>query len=304
MKLFALLAWFDEDPAWLERCITQLAELPVDHLIAVDGAYALYPGGRPRSPLINYEAIHRACFQTKIAVTIHTPSTVWEGNECEKRTALFRLADQHSTDGKDWYLVVDTDEFAKQSPPDLRDRLRTSVFDVANATLSEPHPTGRRRDYPMPMLFRSIHGITVEGNHFTYKTPDHRTLWGNVLVEKNLAPRLDIEDLVFDHLTEFRHPDRRKAAREYYDIRDDTSAEDFECNVDGCTRHAKHTLPFKWKRVPDGEGYAANWCAVCPEHRASVCEQGIRQLTDLGEPDAEALYFRKQWAVMPGLIEA
>lgn len=300
-RIVALLAWYDEDPAWLERAITALAKVPVNHLVAIDGAYSLWNRGRPRSALSQYEAIHRACWKTHIGLTLHIPETTWAGNECEKRSKLFELGDQEARANKDWFLILDADEFITDVPDDLHDQLKTSVFDVANVTFSEPHPSGRRRDYPIPILFRAIPGIHVVGNHFTYKTPDGRLLWGNVLTD-HLEPRLDLTGLRLDHMTEFRHEDRRTAAKTYYQVRDDTNAEDFECNMDGCTNHAKHTLPYKWKRVPDGEGFAANWCAVCPDHRDHVAAEGIAQLIDLGEPNAAELYARKQWIVMPGAI--
>ena len=51
MKLVAVLIWYDEDPQLLYETVTRLGRIPVDALVALDGAYDLYPGGQARRRL-------------------------------------------------------------------------------------------------------------------------------------------------------------------------------------------------------------------------------------------------------------
>jgi hypothetical protein len=51
LKLVAVLIWYDEDPQLLYETVTRLGRIPVDALVAVDGAYDLYPGATGSSPL-------------------------------------------------------------------------------------------------------------------------------------------------------------------------------------------------------------------------------------------------------------
>lgn len=285
-RIIALLSWYDEDPAWLKRALLALQPIGIHHLVALDGAYALFPNGQPRSSPAEYEAIRASANQLGCSLTIYTPQTTWQNNETEKRSRLFELAEQVARPHQDWYLVIDADEFVTHVPDDLHERLRTSVFDVASVTFSEPHATGKRRNYELPIIFRAIPGIRVEGNHFTYVTPDGRKLWGNALTD-NLAPRLDLRDLVLDHLTEYRHQDRRAAADTYYKARDFKGTEKGQCYK--CGKGAVCQVPYKWREVQDeyGDiGYTAKWVEACTEHAADLDHRNAAVLRAWGfDPD-------------------
>jgi hypothetical protein len=220
--IVALLAWYDEDPAWLERCVRSLSKVPVDHLIAIDGAYALYPDGRARSDGVEYDAISMAA--RSIGLTIHTPGEPWAGNEIEKRNRLFELA-ENVTEPTDWYLVIDADEEITDAPSDIYERLTSSVFDVGAVTLTEPgHPLGTVVYPTHPKFFRALRGLRCVSNHFTYQV-DGRKLWGNAKTDR-LEPRLDLTDVKVMHHKLMRHSDRKEAAMTYYRTRDDQGIED------------------------------------------------------------------------------
>src|SRR6266498_1360247 len=59
LKIIAILSWFDESPSWLSACVASLARAGCSHLVAVDGAYRLYPDGRPHSGIAQQDAITR-----------------------------------------------------------------------------------------------------------------------------------------------------------------------------------------------------------------------------------------------------
>lgn len=107
MRLFGLLAWYDEEPWTLRRAIQSCAGT-VTHLIAIDGPYATYPHTSKRSPIDQSQAIIAECRQLGIEC-IMTPPAVWY-NEGVKRTALFQVAEHHGTLGQDWVLPIDADE--------------------------------------------------------------------------------------------------------------------------------------------------------------------------------------------------
>ena len=242
-RLIALLSFYDERPDWLAACIfTMYKHLDVDHVVALDGAYALYPEGRAWSPTDQHHAITEACNALGVGLTLSAPQHVWTGNETEKRTALFRLADSVSTNGVDWYFVIDADELVDECRAEsLKSILADLEHDVADVALLTREPTGEISRQPLRMLFRAIHGITVEQYHWHYKAPDGRMLWGN---GPTCIPGTDLGDIV---RVEHRHEQQRNAVRNqgrknYYKARDLTKVELRLC--DSCeTEHGTLVVP-------------------------------------------------------------
>src|SRR4051794_1394880 len=105
MRIHALLNWFDEPPAALAACVASLKLGAVDSVIAIDGAYALFPDAKPNSPPDQAAVIHETARTLGITCTIHTPNQTWAGNEVQKRTSLFDLAHAISDNG-DWWWVI------------------------------------------------------------------------------------------------------------------------------------------------------------------------------------------------------
>lgn len=219
MRIIALLSFYDENPAWLTRCVTSLTKIPVDEIVALDGPYQLY-GGPPRSGRDQYDAIHHG----PIPATVHHGG--WEGNEIEKRNHLFTLAEETASPD-DWYIVIDADEEVSDTRhnENLHQLLSETVFDVATVHLREPgHPQGTMIFPTFPMFFRAIPGLRCITNHYTYQTPDGRKLWGNAKTDR-LEPR-QATQVAVNHYSQLRHPDRRQAALTYYRTRDEQGIED------------------------------------------------------------------------------
>ena len=107
MKVFVLLAWYDEPVESLKRAVASCAGL-ADHLIATDGRYRLFPG-KTISRQSEANVIRRACYEHGIGLTLTIPTEPWE-SETAKRTAHFRLAEALGTPYEDWLIALDGDE--------------------------------------------------------------------------------------------------------------------------------------------------------------------------------------------------
>jgi hypothetical protein len=237
-RIIALLSWYDEHDQWLSACITSL--IPhVDHVIAVDGAYGLFPEAKPQSRSDQATAIVETCHAASIGLTLHRPQHVWIGNEIEKRNRLFRLAELEA-EPDDWYFVVDADCILEKAPHDLRQQLADTEHD--NATISvwergDPYRNKARLEYEsttavpadchytVRALFRAIPGLHVAGAHYRYVTPDGRLQWGHPL--EGLEPTLMLNDglMMLEHRTHYRPKQRHQDAWAYYKRRDDAGIE-------------------------------------------------------------------------------
>lgn len=210
MKLVACLSFYDEQPDTLKRCATSLVNVGADHLLALDGPYALYPHAEPRT---NEQAIDCLRHATRtIGLTLHQPNHAWQANELEKRNTLFRIAHQLATPGTDWLMVIDADMTITRSPGDLHAILEHATEDVATARLY-----GDGNDRPHRMLFRAQrYGIHLHGHHANYMDGQGRTLW-NPVHPLDEVPALHIEGLEVEHRPQGRASERNQARSAYYD---------------------------------------------------------------------------------------
>lgn len=216
MKLVALLSFYDEPPEFLHRMISSLPQAGITDLVALDGAYALYPNGTASSPEEQHDALDEACTAAGIRLHLHIPATTWHGNEVEKRTRLFELGERVTSE-HDWYLITDGDEEIRNADPYLAGHLAGTVFDVAQCELIEPDKT-----HPgFPKFFRAIRGLHCKANHYTYATPDGRYLWGNAVTTR-LEPRIPVDVSIIHH-AKARSPRRRTASVGYYLHRDNVA---------------------------------------------------------------------------------
>jgi len=254
MKLVAILVWYDEDPELLYETVSRLGQIPVDALVAVDGAYAHYPGGTGSSPASNHAALGAAARAIGISATIHSPGRPWEegtraGEESgaiKQRTVSIQLAET-LTDPDDWFLVLDADHVLLQVDPSFRQRLEASDTEVATYALvqrprraSELSPVERQvvelhadawpgtLDAPgvdaIRMLYRARRGLRYGPLHFQVTGPKG-VLWGPG--NETLLPAEDLtEALVFEHAWERRTEDRHHANLVYYERRDEIGLED------------------------------------------------------------------------------
>lgn len=182
MKVVGCLAFYDESPLWLAASVQGAAKL-CDHVVAVDGAYALYPRGRAWSTPEQAHAITEAAHAAGIGCTVHHPDSVWMGNQIEKRSLMFRLAAQ-ITEPSDWVFVFDADDLVTTVPPDTRNKLKDAEEDVAVYTLwwtQDMHQTpaleaaAQAASYPHESanryhrgLFRALPGLRVQDAHYHY----------------------------------------------------------------------------------------------------------------------------------------
>lgn len=175
MKVVALLSWFDERTDWLAELVGSLAGVGVEHIVAVDGAYALYPQGRAQSGSEQANVVVSAAHGAGLGVTVHVPACPWPG-EVEKRTALFALGHLVAEPGVDWLLVVDADEL--MDPVNLKAQVEGSTCDVAEVLLYERHDDHPDSRTMTRRLFRAHPGgIRVCGTHAHYVNGDGVQLW-------------------------------------------------------------------------------------------------------------------------------
>lgn len=234
MRVIALMPFFDELPTWLGATTASVSRF-CDHLVAVDGAYALYPDGRGSSGTEQSAAIREAAEAVGIGCTLHIPSSKWQGNEVEKRTFLFSLGSLVAEDG-DWFLIIDADELLVEHPSWVKDALSETNAVVAEVSLRRltdysnsalPQPLAQHlqpwSSSPVRRLYRALPNIRVEGNHFTYVADYNGTktyLWN-----RSKEPALDLTTVVIEHRNHLRPQARASAARTYYSIRDRAGAE-------------------------------------------------------------------------------
>jgi hypothetical protein len=215
VRVIGLLSWYDEQAGHLTDAVISLGRAGVDHVVAVDGAYALYPDASNRSGSEQHAAIRDAAGWYGMGATIHTPPEPWAGNEVEKRSAMFALGHAHADPHEDWLLVIDADE--KITVADgWRDQLERTSLDVGAVLHGEPgvRPRSERR------LFRAHpQGIQVRGSHFFYVDGDERVLWGPGQIDRELV------ELRMLHRPQTRTAERTDARNAYYEYRLQANAE-------------------------------------------------------------------------------
>jgi hypothetical protein len=283
-SIVALLSFYDEPVESLLTCISGLASAGVEHLVAVDGAYAIYPDGEAASDPNQHAAITLACRQLSISCTLHIPSEPWAGNEVQKRSFLFKQGAAHASPG-DWLLVIDADEVITSVPADLRSQLAATDLIVASVQMVDAVALrAGQPDWPAEFearrLFRA-QPIRVQTSHFTYVTADGRYLWGDESV--TLEPSLQL-DMVVEH-----HPDRRPTERlqgkmHYYRQRDRLGIERGTCAW--CDLPAERLVAWRWQQTVAFPQPVAQWKEACAEHAAEADETGRNELRALGlDPD-------------------
>jgi hypothetical protein len=253
MKLIGLISFYDEPRDTLLSCLASLAHCGIEHVVAVDGAYALYPGGTAESPAEQQAAIVMACRDLGMGVTLHVPRAVWAGNEPQKRSFLFYLGLVHADPG-DWFMVMDADQTIVRIPDNFMDRLRTADEEVATVTFHDEDALYTRR-----ILF-AAQPIYVRGNHWTYVTMDDRFLWADQAIEQE--PSLNLTDFVVLHRPRRRPDERLMAKKDYYDVRDESGAELFQCRECENGRATKR-MPKNWHRQK--ALIRADWTEACDE---------------------------------------
>jgi hypothetical protein len=249
MRIIAGLCWYNESPTFLAATVASLKKMDVDHVVAIDGAYMLYPQGKGHSSLQEAQTIQTICDSLDIGYTIHTmpPQQKWRGGEVEKRNFMFQIAGLIADDG-DWFLSIDADEVIESVNIDLKAALEATSFDAALLTLEDKIDPQDDSDggfnkfiavnqavpntfrQPSRRLFRILPGFRVEANHYTYLAgygKDEKRLWGaGVYGTDGEVPALDLTGkVIMEHRQNLRDKSRSDARWSYYVARDEAQIE-------------------------------------------------------------------------------
>jgi hypothetical protein len=209
----ALLNWYGEPPTWLADCVASAARF-CHHIVAVDGAYAAFPGAlrAPSSDPIQAETILHTAHGSGMGCTLYVPREPWWGNEVEKRDRMWQLG---QLTGADWLFSIDADEAVTTVPFDLAERLRDTDADVAEIGLTE----GGTEVHPLRRLYRRLSEMHVEQTHYTVtalKDGRRVVLSGSHEVHALVEP-LDLTDLRVEHRSQYRD-NARKADKTRYNL--------------------------------------------------------------------------------------
>lgn len=215
MKVTAVLAWFDESPETLDRCVRSLAGV-ADRLVALDGPWEHFPHESASSPRVQHDAIMSAAASLE-SVTVMPSNRPWR-SQVAKRAALLELA---RIVGSDWLLVIDADEHVERCDGGLlRERLASTGRDVCKVGF-RTYGAGVKNHRPVAIrrLYRESTGVTVDVAHNGYRTSDGRWLHGDGRhVRRELAD--DLSDVIaVAHDRDARSVERQKARVEFIDER-------------------------------------------------------------------------------------
>jgi hypothetical protein len=210
VTITGLLAWFDETPETLDRCVRSLACV-CDRLIALDGRWELFPGEAFVSPEDQRDAILEAARGAGVAGMLVAPGSVF-ASQVAKRAMLMSLAGD-----TDWLLVIDADEHITDADPDeLRLRLAATTRDVCRVNLRTVGRDVRQKPAAVRRVYRAATRVTVETAHNGYRTADGRWLHGDPAYAKPLEPAELLADvLTIEHDVDARPKARRLAANAY-----------------------------------------------------------------------------------------
>jgi len=245
VRIVGVLSWYDESPSWLAACVGGFARV-CDEIVAVDGAYELYPGGRARSRPDQAEAIMIAAEAAGVGCTIHRPRHTFAGNEVEKRNLTLGLAAPLLEPMRDWLMVFDADMHVMQAYPDVirRDLAETdrhvatmTLLDGQDmfaaddrAALARTHPVSTEWTYRARFIYRWLPELRYGPAHYSIRgTIDGEDVWLRGATRDRIEPQLDLgKALVVHHRSEQRAVVRRDAADAYDRMRDLTGVEQVE----------------------------------------------------------------------------
>jgi hypothetical protein len=281
VNLIGLLSWFDEPTDSLLTCLAAMAQAGTDHIVAVDGRYALYNADHDQSDPNEYAAIILACRELGMGCTIHQPSGPFRGGEVEKRTFLFALGLSVACES-DWFWVQDADQVVMHVPDDLKDRLAATEHDAAEVTMldvvaQQANVPNWPATFVLRCLFRA-QPITVGPAHCQYRAADGSLLWGYES-DGAMADALDLsEHVLVEHRPQNRPQDRLHAKLTYYAERDAAGVERGRCEL--CGDPAVSIEPTRWRITEIGP--VADWMECCAVHRESVRVVNAVELRKLG----------------------
>jgi hypothetical protein len=226
-SIVAMVSFFDEPEAALKGVVDDLSALGVTTLVAVDGAYALFPDGEPRSPGWQHAVLRECCASRQMGFLLYEPGTTWADNEVGKRKFMLHLALSIANEG-DWVAVYDADyRLVDCDRDELHSLMANPALDVIDVQFTDD-PRAASSWHRMRMFLRATPGLRMGRNHYTYYLPpDDRT--SQVLPRG--AGQVDVPWAGELHGTRVAHRswarDQNRHARQvtYYERRDATQIE-------------------------------------------------------------------------------
>jgi hypothetical protein len=307
-RIVALLSFFNEPIKVLTGCLTRMAAAGVDHVVAMDGRYKLYPGKEHMSPGDQLGSIVLVCAKLGMGVTLHIPPYPWE-SEVEKRTSLFTTALGVSDPG-DWFFVIDADELVATVPSNFRERLKHAEEDVGLVVMRDMEAARVKKPDFFPEWFtrRSLfraQPIIVMQNHHTYVNPlDGRELWNAKPEMGQAVPALDLTGgkftpdgvalpdfenpgaaVVVEHWAGSRGAQRLADKNVYYTRREEERIERGPCawcKKAGIERQAARRVPSGWRQIKGMEKPISDIEELCDEHAAVADRQNRDRLRSWG----------------------
>jgi hypothetical protein len=230
MIVTAALIWWNELPEDLERCVRGMATI-ADRLVAVDGAYARYPGAGEPSDMKQWDAIDDTAHSVGLSPHgLFGKDRVWAG-QVEKRSFALSTAAR----GSDWVAVFDSDWIASGDRKAARKELAS--FDDSIDVVSVPFYTPPSENKPatgwheavsdtqvqMPHLFRALPEMGVERYHWyvgARKGKEKVWMWGPRNEERRLLTPHDLEaPYQIEHRTLHRTEEQVRASRAFLNDR-------------------------------------------------------------------------------------
>jgi hypothetical protein len=220
-----------------------------DHVVAVDGRYALYEGNRVESGAAEVDAVIQAAAATGMGLTLHQPRRTWR-DEMEKRSYCFKLAELERESSDDWYFILDADELVIESPSKevvkqgLAD-LPKDIGGVVPCLWEKTDPLENEQkarlsevlavEYewgtgPAPRFWRAYQSMRVVDYHYNYIALDDNgekiALWGQDGHVKNRVKwHSATADFVIENRNRLRAKKRDASRMKYYTDRNDVGLE-------------------------------------------------------------------------------
>lgn len=208
VRVAAALAFFDEPAGFLDRCVRSLQGL-ADEVVALDGAWDLFPHDDYLSPADNIQELNAALAACRFGYgSIPIRPRQAFASQVEKRAELMRIASINA----DWILVIDADEYiAHRDAAAARARLEHATENVGIVTHRNLHQgwTADNPDPPRAGMNRRLYraGTTVIVVHSGYIRD------GEYL---HVADPVDLRDTItIDHDNWNRGDERNQRAKDY-----------------------------------------------------------------------------------------
>jgi hypothetical protein len=221
-----------------------------DHVVALDGRYALFDDVRVASPQEQADAIAHAAYGAGVGLTLVQPRHPFR-DEMQKRTALFGLGELAATAHEDWFLILDADEVLCPTVtagmvrmiaadadaagcPVVCGTLRETIDEQCNEQRSRAarkHATDNTVLAPNPRMWKVHDAMMVQGYHYHYSGLDaagERIVLWNRDGDGPRASWHHVDELVIETRCLLRSAARAQKRVEYYAERDRMKAENVE----------------------------------------------------------------------------